>query len=191
MSDILFRTATVEDAQSILDIYSYYVKKTAITFEYEVPSVEEFANRIRSTLEKYPYIVALQDEKIIGYGYAGVFKGRAAYDWACEMTIYLSGTIQKKGVGKRLYLYLEEILKKMGICNLYACITYPEIEDEYVSKNSAQFHEHLGYRFVGTFKQCGYKFNRWYDMVWMEKMIGEHKKNQENITWFSQLSHQN
>ena len=65
MRDILFRTATVDDAQSILDIYSYYVKKTAITFEYEVPSVEEFANRIRSTLEKYPYIVALQDEKII------------------------------------------------------------------------------------------------------------------------------
>ena len=65
-------------------------------------------------------------------------------------------------------------MKEMGILNLYACIAYPEEEDEYLTKNSVRFHEHLGFKEAGRFHKCGYKFNRWYDMVWMEKLIGEH-----------------
>ena len=64
---------------------------------------------------------------------------------------------------------------------------YPEVEDQYLTKNSVQYHEHLGYRFIGTFKKCGYKFNRWYDMVWMEKMIGEHSKNQKEVILFREI----
>ena len=82
---------------------------------------------------------------------------------------------RKKGVGRLLYQALEEELKKMGILNLYACIAYPVVEDEYLDKNSALFHEHMGYRKVGEFHKCGYKFGRWYSMIWMEKIIGEHK----------------
>ena len=63
----------------------------------------------------------------------------------------------------------------MGVLNLYACIGYPQAEDEYLTKNSAQFHEHLGFTLAGTFHNCGYKFGRWYDMIWMEKVIGEHR----------------
>ena len=91
------------------------------------------------------------------------------------------------GLGRTLYEALADRLQAMGILNLYACIGYPQVEDEYLTKNSAQFHEHLGFALVGTFHNCGYKFGRWYDMVWMEKMIGEHKVPQPQIIWFSQL----
>ena len=74
-----------------------------------------------------------------------------------------------------------------NICNLYACIGYPEKEDEYLTKNSVYFHEKLGYRMVGEFYKCGYKFNRWYNMVWMEKFIGEHIGNQLPVKFFGSM----
>ena len=73
-----------------------------------------------------------------------------------------------------LHSALENELKSRGVLNMYACIAYPKVEDEYLDKNSEKFHKHLGYRLVGEFYDCGYKFNRWYNMIWMEKMIGEH-----------------
>lgn len=174
MENYKIRIATREDAEELLAIYAPYVKKTAITFEYDVPSVEEFAGRIDHILSKYPYLVAEKDEKIVGYAYAGTFYNRAAYDWAVETTVYVCEEQKKMGIGKCLYEALEEILAKQNILNLYACIAYPETEDEYLTKNSVKFHEHMGYRLVGEFCKCGYKFGRWYNMVWMEKYIGEH-----------------
>ena len=174
-SGILIREASVEDAARLLEIYAYYVEKTAITFEYDVPSLEEFRGRIRHIKERYPYLVIERNGVIEGYAYAGVFKDRAAYDRSCEMTIYLDRGAVGGGLGRKLYEALEEALKAQGMLNLYACIGYPDVPDEYLDYNSAQFHEHLGYRTVGTFHQCGYKFGRWYSMIWMEKMIGEHK----------------
>lgn len=168
------RMATVGDAAELLKIYAPYVEQTAITFEYEVPSLQEFASRIEHTLKKYPYLVAEKDGRIVGYAYAGSFNERAAYDWAVETSIYVDQNAKKMGIGRTLYEALEDVLKRQGILNLNACIGYPEHEDEYLTKNSVEFHAHLGYRFVGEFKQCGYKFGRWYNMVWMEKHIGEH-----------------
>ena len=168
------RSATKEDAARLLEIYAYYVTDTAITFEYEVPSLSEFEGRIENTLKNYPYLVIEDNGVIYGYAYAGVFKGRAAYDRSCEMTIYLDKDARKKGYGKKLYTALEEELKKRGMLNLYACIGSPIVEDEYLTRNSEEFHAHLGYTKVGTFHKCGYKFGRWYDMCWMEKLIGEH-----------------
>ena len=110
----------------------------------------------------------------MGYAYAGSFIGRAAYDWSCEMTVYLDRTAKKLGFGRKIYEAMEQLLKDMGILNLYACIGYIDKEDEYLNRNSADFHAHLGYKTVGTFKKCGYKFGRWYDMIWMEKCIGTH-----------------
>ena len=171
---MLIRSASPDDAERLLEIYSYYVEKTAISFEYDVPDTEEFRSRITGTLEKYPYLV-LEDEGIIkGYAYAGVFKDRAAYDRSCEMTIYLDRNAKGSGLGRKLYTELEEALKAQGILNLYACIGVPEEPDEYLDFNSEQFHAHLGYTTVGTFHKCGYKFGRWYNMIWMEKMVGEH-----------------
>ena len=114
------RDASLEDAGRILEIYAYYVKNTAITFEYEVPSVDKFRSRMERTMRKYPYLVILRDGIIEGYAYAGAFIGRAAYDWSCEMTIYLDHGARKCGMGRILYDALQEALRQMGILNLYA-----------------------------------------------------------------------
>lgn len=184
---ITVRNATLSDAERILEIYDYYVRNTAITFEYETPTVTEFEERMKATMKKYPYLVILKDGRIEGYAYAGAFVGRAAYDWSCEMTVYLDHNAQKCGMGRKIYEALEDELKKMGILNLYACIGYPEKDDEYLTTNSADFHAHLGFAKVGEFYKCGYKFERWYNMIWMEKFIGEHKEKQTAITPYPEL----
>ena len=189
-SSIYIRPAVPEDAQALLGIYAYYVEKTAITFEYTVPSLAEFQSRMERTLKNYPYLVAAAEEEILGYAYAGPFIGRAAYDWSAETTIYLKEDLRKHGLGRKLYGMLEEICKAQNILNLNACIGYPKQEDEYLTKNSAQFHAHMGYRMVGEFEQCGYKFGRWYNMVWMEKILGEHRVPPEPVIPFSALSTQ-
>ena len=94
---------------------------------------------------------------------------------------------EEKGIGKKLYKALEKILGMQNIINVDACITYPEQEDEYVTKNSAQYHTHLGYHIVGRFYKSGYKFGRWYDMVWIEKYIGKHEQPPKEIIPFSKL----
>lgn len=169
MSDITIRNATLADAPRILEIYAYYVEHTVITFEYDVPSLAEFEDRMRAIMQKYPYLVIERDGRIEGYAYAHAFVGRAAYDWAAELTIYLDHDARRGGMGRVLYEALADRLKAMGVLNLYACIGYPQVEDEYLTRNSAQFHEHLGFTLAGTFHNCGYKFGRWYDMIWMEK----------------------
>lgn len=182
--EIGIRDVRLEDAERLVEIYRYYVEKTAITFEYETPSVEEYEGRIRQITEKYPYLVLLADGKIEGYAYAGTFKGRVAYDWAVELTIYLDHTAEKKGFGRKLYQALEDRLRAMGITNLYACITYPQTPDDpYASTNSADFHGHLGFKECGRFHSCGYKFSRWYDMIWSEKFIAEHKVPQPPVSF--------
>lgn len=185
MSNITIRKAAVSDAEELLDIYSYYVKKTAITFEYEVPSADEFAGRIRDITKRYPYIVAESNEKIIGYAYAHEFIARKAYDWSAEVTIYIDHNERKTGVGRLLYNELEKCMRAMGVVDLYACIGVPNGEaDEYLDRNSVDFHEHMGYELKGTFPKSGYKFMRWYDMVWLGKTIGEHLDIQPDITAF-------
>lgn len=187
MDEITFRNASKDDAEKLVEIYKYYVEKTAITFEWTVPTIEEFKERMRNIMQKYPYIVAVQNDNIIGYAYVSPFVGREAYDWSVETTIYLNNKLQRQGVGKKLYFVMEEILKKMHILNLNACIGYPKEDDEYLTKNSAQFHEHLGYRMVGKFHSSGYKFGKWYDMVWMEKMIGDHIENPEPVINYNKI----
>ena len=168
------RLATISDTKDILKIYEHYVLNTAISFEYSVPTVVEFKNRIENTLKKYPYLVALIDNKVVGYAYAGSFVGREAYRFSAELTVYVDKDYQKIGIGKLLYKELEIRLKDMGIKNLYACVGVPvEKDDEYLNFNSVQFHEHLGFKQVGEFHKCGYKFDRCYNMVWLEKIIKE------------------
>lgn len=173
-SEVKIRVAEPQDATALRAIYKPYVEKTVITFEYAVPTVEEFSERISKTLQRYPYLVAEYKGAILGYAYTGPFVGRAAYDWGVETSIYLDENNKKMGLGKRLYAALEKISQAQHILNMNACIGYPQVEDEYLTKNSVEFHAHLGFRMVGIFHQCGYKFKRWYDMAWMEKIIGEH-----------------
>ena len=178
MNDIRIRNATLEDAKQILEIYAYYVEYTAITFEYDVPALANFQNRMENIMQRYPYLVIEKDGKIQGYAYAGPFKERDAYDWSCETTIYLDPAVQKGGLGRKLYEELEKRLQDMGILNLYACIAYSEAlaqkqldSDPYLTLDSVRFHERMGYVLNGVFHHCGYKFGRWYDMCWMEKIL--------------------
>ena len=171
----MIRSAAGEDAGRLLEIYAYYVQNTAITFEYDVPSLEEFRERIIRTQKRYPYLVFEDQGVIRGYAYAGVFKDRAAYSRSCELSIYLDRNARGRGCGRMLYEALEAELGRMGMVNLYACIADPIAEDEYLTKNSEQFHAHLGFRKVGEFHKCAYKFHRWYNMIWMEKLICAHE----------------
>lgn len=183
VDDISIRFAKPEDAKELLKIYAYYVTDTAISFETEVPSEEEFKLRIEEVLKSYPFIVACKDDEILGYAYLHSFVGRKAYELSAETTIYLNPDKKKMGIGKKLYSVLEDIAKAQNITNLYSCIGYVDKEDEYLNNNSVQFHEHIGFRMVGKFENCGHKFGRWYHMVWMEKIIGEHKEIKEFLKY--------
>ena len=178
---VQLRVATQEDAAALLDIYAPYVRETAITFEYDVPSVEEFAARIAHTLEKFPYLAAENDGEIVGYAYAGAFHPRAAYQWCAEMSVYVKRDARRMGVGRKLYDAMEAILSMQRLTNVEACIAVPSAPDAHLTLDSVRFHEKMGYRMVGKFEKCGYKFDTWYDMVWMEKHIGGHVHAQPPI----------
>lgn len=167
-ADIIIRPAAAEDAEALLNIYAPYVERTAVTFEYTIPSLAEFRDRIINISSRYPYLGAWKDGLLMGYAYASPFKGRAAYDWSVETSIYVSENARRSGIGTALYQRLEELLKKQNICNLCACITYPNPE-------SIAFHEKFGYTAVAHFHKSGYKLGAWYDMIWMEKFINEHQ----------------
>lgn len=169
------RKAREEDATAMLAIYAPYVQKTAISFEYDVPTLEEFRQRIRRVTARYPWLVAEDNGRVVGYAYASAFHERAAYQWAVETSIYIDQRKKQKGIGRLLHDALETALKQQGILNLNACIAYTETEDEHLTLGSVHFHKRLGYQQVAHFHQCGKKFGRWYDMIWMEKLIGEHQ----------------
>lgn len=173
--DMKIRTASPRDGAALLKIYGPYVERTAITFEYRVPSVEEFSGRIERTLKQYPYFAAEFEGELVGYAYAGPFHEREAYDWAVETSIYVAWDQRKMGIGRRLHDALETALREQGILNMNACVACPCGEaDEYLTWSSLEFHRRLGYRPVGEFRQCGYKFGRWYNMAWLERHIGDH-----------------
>ena len=130
----MIRVAKREDAEELLKIYSYYVENTAITFEYDVPSVEEFSDRISNILKKYPYLVLEEEGKILGYTYAGKFKSRAAYDRAVETTIYMDKNLKHKGMGKKLLEY--------GVEN-YSINKLAVNEQNHLAKG---FYEHMGFK---------------------------------------------
>ena len=164
---VTIHMAREDDVPALLAIYAPYVTDTAITFEYEAPDAAEFTRRMRRILARYPYLAAESEKGVLGYAYAAPFKERAAYDWAVETTIYLRRDCRGMGVGRRLYQQLEELLKRQHITNANACIAYP-------NPGSILFHERMGYREVGHFTRCGYKLGRWYDMIWMEKLLSDH-----------------
>ena len=184
-----FRIAVPDDVPALLAIYAPYVEKTAISFEYEVPSVEEFRSRMETISQRYPYLVA-EDEagQILGYAYTHPFIAREAYDRCAETTIYLALDARRHGLGKRLYRAIEDLSRAQGIYNLYACIGEPQgADDEYLTDNSIRFHEHLGFRRIGVFTRSGYKFGRWYNMSWAEKLLGEHPETPAPLLSFPQL----
>ena len=188
MHEISIRTAWETDAAAIAAIYAPYVRDTAITYEIIVPTEREMAMRVRETLTRYPFLVAQRGEDILGYAYAGAFSQRAAYQHSAETTVYLAMESRGQGIGKRLYEALEEILSRQGVLNLYAKIANAKGEDVFLPQGSLAFHRKQGFHPAGQFTQCANKFGRWYDMVYMEKSIGEHGEQPPVFVPFSALT---
>lgn len=170
------RAATVLDVPRILEIYGPYVENTAISFEYEVPSLGAFTERFLGITAQFPWLVWEENGIVLGYAYGSQPFERAAYQWCAEASIYLSPDACGKGIGKKLYAALEQLLKAQGYKKVYAIITT-------ANEASVAFHRAVGYRHTATMPDCGYKFGKWYGTVWMEKELnGWDSPSQEPVT---------
>ena len=158
------RIATVQDVPRILDIYAPYVKNTAISFEYAVPTLEEFTRRFLGITAEFPWLVWEENGTVLGYAYGSRPFERAAYQWCAEASIYLCPEACGKGIGRKLYAALEQRLQAQGYKKVYAIITT-------ANQGSVAFHQAVGYRHTATMPDCGYKFGNWYGTVWMEKQL--------------------
>ncbi len=160
------RLATTADCEALANIYKPYVEATAITFEVVPPDGEEFAHRIAKTMENYPYLVAEEEGKVIGYAYASRYRERAAFAWDAELSVYIAEGHHGKGLGTRFYAALEAILKLQNAVNLYAAVTAD-------NPASVAFHESFGFDRIGLFRNAGFKNGAWHDVLWFEKQIGD------------------
>lgn len=158
----MIRLAKEADIPAILEIYSPYVLNTAVSFEYSIPTLEEFTDRFRSITAQFPWLVWEEKGTVLGYAYGSLPFGRAAYHWVAASSIYLAPQAQGQGIGRKLYSVLEALLTAQGYRKTYAIITSD-------NPGSLCFHEKLGFRFLARFSDCGIKFSKLYSVVWMEK----------------------
>jgi phosphinothricin acetyltransferase len=162
----MMRFASPDDAEQMLAVYAPYVRKTVISFEYEVPSLEEFRGRVEKYTKRYPWLVCERDGEILGYAYASSLYTRAAYNWIAETSIYLREDCRGTGIGQKLYTALLDCLTAMNFYVDYARICAS-------NEASIRFHEKFGFREAGRSKNIGYKFGTWQDIVTLEKVLRE------------------
>jgi phosphinothricin acetyltransferase len=158
----MIREAMIQDVPGMLSIYAYYVENTAVSFEYQVPTVEEFTRRLEEHKAVYPWLVWEEDGEILGYAYAGRAFERAAYSWNAEISCYLK--VKGKGMGRKLYTIIEDILLQQGVRKVFALVTS-------ANAPSVAFHKAIGYRELLTYKDVGFKQGKWYDVIWLEKQL--------------------
>ena len=163
----MIRLATAADADALLGIYAAYIAHTAITFEYEAPSREEFAGRIRTITAQLPWLVHEQDGRVTGYAYASKHRDRVAYQWTVETSVYIHPDCHRQGIARTLYEALFSLLRKQGYYNAYAGITLPNPKSE-------QFHRSMGFAPVGVYEKVGYKLGRWHDVGWYALTLQPH-----------------
>ena len=160
----MIRPAAEKDVPEILSIYAPYVENSTATFEYDVPCRREFLQRFYDITAQFPWLVWEEEGQILGYAYASAPYERAAFRWCAEPSVYLRPEAQGRDIARKLYTALEWILEKQGYQVLYALIT-----DE--NHPSLRFHEKMGYRQMVRFPDCGFKFDRWLGLIWMEKRL--------------------
>ena len=168
------RLAKEQDAAALLEIYKQYID-TTVTFEYELPSKDDFQRRIREYSKDYPYFICTENGRCVGYVYAHRAQERAAFQWNAELSIYLDKNYQAKGVGKVLYEMMFEILAKQGVKTLYGLVTTP-------NPQSVKLHEKTGFLLAGTYHNTGFKANKWCDLLLYEKQIGEYNGKPTPLT---------
>jgi L-amino acid N-acyltransferase YncA len=147
------------DAPAMLAIYRHYVESTAISFEEEVPSVHEYAARVRKYVAGWAGVVAETAGQVVGYAYGSSHRERAAYRWSVETTVYVAPGVQRSGIGRKLYAALLPMLADAGFCNAYAGVAQP-------NPASVALHRAVGFQPIGSFPRVGYKFERWHDVAW-------------------------
>ena len=174
------RLARPEDGPALLAIYGQYIH-TPITFEYELPTQEEFARRISSTLEGYPYLVWEEGGAPLGYAYAHREREREAYRWNAELSIYLDSRATGRGVGRALYTALMELLALQGVRTAYGAVTDPNPASE-------GLHQALGFRRLGVHQNTGYKNGRWHGVIWFEKALAPYGPEPAPVVPFPRLS---
>ena len=166
----MIRVATKEDAAGMLDIYAPFILSSGITQETDVPSVEDFQQRIISNLQERPWLVCEINNEIAGYAYAGKHRDRKGYQWCTEPSVYISEKYYGFGIANALYTALFDILKIQGYVNAYAVITLP-------NERSIAFHKKFGFEYLTTYKKIGYKLGQWHDVGWMQYEVNPHKEN--------------
>ena len=160
------RSATVDDAQAIQAIYAPIVTDTVISFEDVPPSVDEMAARIAATLQSHPYLVAERDGRVVGYAYAGSHRSRAAYRRSVDVSAYVADDARRAGIGGTLYRHLLADLQERGYHAAFAGIALPNAA-------SVALHEAVGFRPVGIYREVGFKFDRWHDVGWWQRLIDD------------------
>ncbi len=160
----MIRIAMEADIPAILDIYGPYILNTAWSFEYTVPTVEEFTERFRHHTHYCPWLVWEENGQVLGYAYGAPAFTRAAFQWDAEVSVYLAPQAQGRGIGKKLYTVLEKLIFSLGYRVLYAVIV-----DE--NEASVAFHRALGYKTSMELRDCGWKFGRWWSLIYLEKRV--------------------
>ena len=168
----MIRFAGQSDIPAILEIYGPYVRNTAVSFEYTVPSLEEFTQRFREITRQFPWLVWEENGKILGYAYGSLPFSRAAYRWCAASSIYLEPASQGRGIGRALYAALEDLLRRQGYRKTYAIITSD-------NPGSLEFHRKTGFQFVAELPECGFKFGNFYGVIWMEKGLNPEELPQD------------
>ncbi len=180
INDIKIRLATESDCRDMLDIYAPFVENTAVSFEYKVPSIDEFRKRVQEVQKRYPWVVCEIDNKIVGYAYASPFNKREAYDWSADYSIYVNPDYHGRKIGTALYTCLTELLKLQGFFNSFAGIASSNTKSE-------NFHKAFGFIPVGIYHNVGYKFDNWYNVQWFEYKIAEIKSPPDIIRTINEI----
>lgn len=162
-----YRFATPDDAEILLSIYRPYVESSPVTFEWTVPTAEEFRARVEKISAQYPYLVAERDGEIIGYAYAGPYRSREGFRWTAELSVYVKKGLQGQGVGTHLYARLLDLLRLQGYLNVCAVVSWP-------NPGSAKLHEHFAFRCGGIQKKCGFKDGHWCDVAIFERPLADY-----------------
>lgn len=161
----MIRSARLDDADRIAAIYNYYIANTSITFEEQLVSREQIAQRIQDVLAvPLPWLVFEQAGQVSGYAYASKWKTRSAYRFSVEISVYLDHQAVKMGIGSKLYEALLSALTKLGIHAVMGGIALPNAE-------SVALHEKFGLEKVAHLKEVGFKFGRWIDVGYWEKVL--------------------
>ncbi|WP_210491423.1 GNAT family N-acetyltransferase [Patulibacter sp. SYSU D01012] len=159
------RDATPDDAAACAAIYAPYVSDTAVTFETDAPSADELAVRIAAAQRRHAWLVLEDAGRVAGYAYAGPFKDRAAYRWACEVSVYLETGRRRTGAGRALYAALLARLEQRGYRRAFGGMTLP-------NPGSEGLHRAMGFEPAGVFRRVGWKHGAWHDVAWMARPLG-------------------